>query len=66
MAAQPTLSQHLNSQAKEVVFNVRQYFQQEMENGSILEAISKVNRRTAAATRVSERTVEKINIGDTS
>jgi len=45
MAAQPTLSQHLHSQAKEVIFNVRQYFQQEKENGSILEAISKVNRQ---------------------
>ena len=61
MAGHPARSQNLHSQAKEVIFNVRQYFQNEKENGSIIEPLTQVNRRTALAARVSERTVENIN-----
>ncbi|XP_045104714.1 uncharacterized protein LOC123500116 [Portunus trituberculatus] len=61
MAAHHTRSQNLHSQAKEVIFNVREYFQNEKDIGGILESITQVNRRTASAARVSERTVENIN-----
>ncbi|XP_045105636.1 uncharacterized protein LOC123501111 [Portunus trituberculatus] len=61
MAAHPMRSQNLHSQAKEVFFNVREYFQNEKEIGSILDSITQVNRRTASAARVSETTMENIN-----
>ena len=60
MAAQPRLSQHLHSQTKEVIFNVCQYFEHEKQNGSPIESLKKVNLRAAAATCVTERTVENI------
>ena len=61
MAAHTTRSPNLHSQAKQVIFDVRQFFQKEKEYGSILIPITQVNRRTAVAARVCEKTVEKIS-----
>lgn len=51
---------HLHSQAKEVIHNVREYFQMEKENGGVLEDINQTVSRTVAATGVSRRTVERV------
>lgn len=61
MAAHPNHhSSHLRSQAKDIVFNVHEYFQKEKDYGGPTENVSKVNYRTALATKVSERTVKRI------
>ena len=53
-------SAHLHSQAKDIVFNVSEYFAKEKEYGGFLCDIKKANRRTAEATNVGEGTVERI------
>ena len=45
MATPPRLSQHLHSQAKEIIFYGCEYLEQEKQNGGPFEPLSRVNRR---------------------
>ncbi|XP_050707116.1 uncharacterized protein LOC126992421 [Eriocheir sinensis] len=57
MEASPKIQLH--SQAKEIIYNVNQYFQKKENEGVIVE-VSKATSRTAAATKVSLRTLSRI------
>ncbi|MPC21127.1 hypothetical protein E2C01_014102 [Portunus trituberculatus] len=60
MGSQPTLSAHIHSQAKELVFHVSEYFLKEKQYGRNFDDASVAIYQTSAATKLSQSTIEKI------
>ena len=62
--AHKTRSRHSNNQAKEIVYNVHQFFVEEKGNRYPVINPSQVMERTAKATNVSKSTIRKICIDE--
>lgn len=60
MAATPTRSRVLHSREKELIYNVNKYFLEEKANRDFIIPPSRAVARTAKATNVSEKTVQRI------